>query len=257
MSWICLSINPHFLHYHGEDGLGDLFYELFGSDYIEHYSIDYDEEDKNYESDRYVFVHCEDFKPHVEKLRSHRYIKNVLNSFNDVVIIPEEEIMEVKSSVPQIIHDDQYCINRTGFFMFGDIVKMLRGSLSSMHGIVIKRCEDNRDFYHVYFRLFVDSFYKRVHISNLEFHTSIFKFIKSPVIKGTLTEANKFIKKMIKDYDKLQKENTERKLIDSSSKQANAMLEEINECDIVNIISSKNKKTRKSKKTSKSKKKEE
>jgi hypothetical protein len=242
VSWICLSINPHFLHYHGEESLGDLFFEIFGSDYIEHYSIDCDDDEKNYESDRYVFIHCQEFIPHVEKLRNHRYIKNALNSFNDIATIPEEEIMEIKSTVTQIIQDDEYCINRTGFFMFGDIVRVLHGSLSSMNGIVIKRCDENSDFYYIYFRLFVDSFYKKIHISNLEFNTSIFKFVKSPVVKGTLTESNKKIKKLIKQYDKLQKENIQKKLIEYPLKEAEIELEEGKNLDVVDLISLNSKK---------------
>jgi len=237
LNWICLSISNHYLHYHGEESLGDLFFEIFGSDYIEHYKVDCEEDHP--ESDHYVFVHCHAYEPYIHDLRVHRYIKNALNSFSDITLIPEEEILEMKSSAPQIISDGEYCVNRTGFFMFGDIVKVLKGSLSSINGIIIKRCEENEDFYYVYFRLFVNSFYKRVHISNLEFSTSIFKFMKSPVVKGTLTESNKRIKKNIKKYNKLQKEHDHKKLVENPIREIDCMLEKAEDCDIANLLFSK------------------
>ena len=242
MNWICLSISNHFLHYHGEEALDDLFFEIFGSDYIEHYKVDSEEDHP--ESDHYVFLHCREYKPYIDKIRSHRYIKNALNSFSDITIIPEEEIMEMKSSAPQIIHDGDYLINRTGFFMFGDIVQVLKGSLSSINGIIIKRCDDNSDFYYVYFRLFVNSFYKKIHISNLEFNTSIFKYFKSPVVKGSLTESNKRIKKIIKKYKKLQKEYKHKKLVESPIREIDNILETAEECDITNLLFSDKKGTK-------------
>ena len=242
MNWICLSINNHFLHYHGEEALSDLFFEIFGSDYIEHYKVDCEEDHQD--SDHYVFIHCHAYEPHISSIRAHRYIKNALNSFSDIVVIPEEEILEMNSSVPQIINDGEYCVNRTGFFMFGDIVKVLKGALSSINGIVIKRCEENTDFYYVYFRLFVNSFYKKIHISNLEFSTSIFKFMKSPVVKGSLTESNKRIKKNIKKYNKLQKEYKHKKLVEKPIREIESMLEKAEDCDIASLLFS-NKKGKK------------
>jgi transcription antitermination factor NusG len=212
--WICVSIQPHFLQLRGEDQLGDLFFEIFGDDYLEHYVLDYDEIEKNNDLDKYAFVHCQDYQKHINTLRVNRYIKNVLNSFNDVVIIPEEEVLETKSSVQNIIQDDDYYVNRTGFFMFGDIVRVTRGSLSSMNGIVIERIPEEPDFYTVYFRLFVHRFYRKIHISNMEFHSSIFKYVKIPIQHGQAANADKRIKKIIKFYNKMLEENAQKKLVE-------------------------------------------
>jgi len=169
--------------------------------------------EKNHDLDRYAFVHCQAYKEHIYALRINRYIKSVLNSFSDVVTIPEEEVLETKTSVQTIIKDDDYCINRTGFFMFGDIVRVLRGSLSSMNGIVIKRSKKDPEFYIVYFRLFVHQFYRKVHISNMIFHSSIFKYVKVPIKRGNVGKAMKCIKKKIKLYDALLDENAQKRLV--------------------------------------------
>jgi len=233
--WICVSVNPYYLQSRDIAELDDLFAEIFGDDYIEHYLVDYDEYEKNHEIDRYAFVHCREYKKHAQELKYNRYIKNVLSDFNNIVEIPPEEIFETKISVPNIIDDGYYCVNRTGFFLFGDIVRVLRGSLSSMNGIIIKRCKDNPDFYIVYFRLFVNTIYKRIHISNLVFDTSIFKFIKVPIKRGNITEATKRIKKTIKEYNKLQKENDQKRLIDEMDNKRSVIEED--EVDVANIIS--------------------
>jgi len=238
--WICVSIQPHFLQSRGESQLGDLFLEIFGDDYLEHYLLDYDEFEKNHDLDRYAFVHCQAYEDHINSLRINRYIKNVLNSFSDIVTIPEEEVLETRTSVQTIIQDEDYCINRTGFFMFGDIVKVLRGSLSSMNGIVIKRSKKDPDFYMVYFRLFVHRFYQKVHVSNMEFHSSIFKYVKVPVRRGEVSKSVIRIKKMIKLYDKLLEENAQKRLVEESSNQKDIDVAEL-------VIASKKKKSRKRK----------
>ena len=46
MYWICVSINPYFLQTRGESLLPDLFFEIFGNDYVEHYLIDLYEDAK-------------------------------------------------------------------------------------------------------------------------------------------------------------------------------------------------------------------
>ena len=240
MYWICVSIQPHFLQSRGESQLGDLFLEIFGDDYLEHYLLDYDEFEKNHDLDRYAFVHCQAYEDHINSLRINRYIKNVLNSFSDIVTIPEEEVLETRTSVQTIIQDEDYCINRTGFFMFGDIVKVLRGSLSSMNGIVIKRSKKDPDFYMVYFRLFVHRFYQKVHVSNMEFHSSIFKYVKVPVRRGEVSKSVIRIKKMIKLYDKLLEENAQKRLVEESSNQKDIDVAEL-------VIASKKKKSRKRK----------
>jgi transcription antitermination factor NusG len=214
--WICVSIQPHFLQSRGESQLGDLFLEIFGDDYIEHYLLDYDEFEKNHDLDRYAFVHCQEYEPYINALRINRYIKNVLNSFGDVVTIPEEEVLETRSSVQTIIQDDDYYVNRTGFFIFGDIIRVTRGALSSMNGVVIKRSPKDPDFYIVYFRLFVHRFYRKVHVSNMSFHSSIFKYVKIPIKRGQATKADKRIKKMMKIYDNLLGENEQKKLVEDS-----------------------------------------
>ena len=241
MYWICVSIQPHFLQSRGESHLGDLFLEIFGDDYLEHYLLDYDEFEKNHDLDRYAFVHCQAYEDHINSLRINRYIKNVLNSFSDIVTIPEEEVLETRTSVQTIIQDEDYCINRTGFFMFGDIVKVLRGSLSSMNGIVIKRSRKDPEFYMVYFRLFVHRFYQKVHISNMEFHSSIFKYVKVPVRRGEVSKSVIRIKKMMKLYDKLLDENVQKRLVEESiSNQKDIDVAEL-------VIASKKKKSRKRK----------
>lgn len=231
MYWLCVSIQPHFLQSRGEDQLGDLFFEIFGDDYLDHYSLDYDEFEDNQEIDRYVFVHCKEYVKYIDTLRINRYIKNILNSFGDVVTIPEEEILETKSSVQNIIDDDDYRVNRTGFFMFGDIVRVLRGSLSSMNGIIIRRSKKQPDFYIVYFRLFVHKFYKKVHVSNMEFHSSIFKYVKIPIKRGQITKSTKRIKKMIKQYEVLMRDNEQKKLVED-------------EIDIADVVLSKKRKSK-------------
>lgn len=236
MIWICVSINPHFLHYHDKEELTDLFYEIFKFDYIEHYLMDEEDGEKDYEFDRYVFVHCKQYKPYISELRKNRYIKNVLNSFDDISPIPEKEIFEIKTTASNVVFDDDYFVNRTGFLLFGDIVKVLDGSLSSMNGVVIKECEKKKDFYYVYFRLFVDSFYKKIHISNLEFKTSIFKFIKNPVIKGTVTKSDKIIKEKIKKYKKLKEKNAQKKLIENSLNEEEMIAKNGESCDVVDLI---------------------
>lgn len=241
MYWICVSIQPHFLQSRGESQLGDLFLEIFGDDYLEHYFLDYDEFEKNNDLDRYVFIHCQAYEQHIHALRINRYIKNVLNSYNDVVLIPEEEVLETKSSVRTIIQDDDYSINRTGFFLFGDIVRVLRGSLSSMNGIVIRQSKKDPDFYVVYFRLFVHKFYRKVHISNMEFHSSIFKYVKIPVRRGQTTKAEKRIKKAIKHYDKLLEDNVQKKLVSDS------LNNQSGEIDVADLLFSPNKKKKSTK----------
>ena len=230
--WICVSINPYFLQTRGESLLPDLFFEIFGNDYVEHYLIDYDEFEKNYDIDRYAFVYCREYKPHIQALQNNRHIKNVLNSFNNIVTIPEKEILATRSSVSNIIYDEDYCINRTGFFMFGDIVRIIRGSLSSMNGIVICRQKDNTEFYTVYFRLFVHRFFKQIHISNMDFDTSIFKYLKIPVLKGQLTSSKKMINRIIRTYNLLMNENEQKKLVDMPTKTYRE-----DEIDIANVIS--------------------
>lgn len=238
MYWICVSINPYFLQNMGEDKLGDLFFEIFSDDYIDHYLIDYDEFEKNYDIDRYVFVYCREYELYIDKLREHRNIKNVLNSFNDVVTIPESEVLETKTSVQTIIYDDDYCVNRTGFFMFGDIVRVLHGSFSLMNGIVLSRSEENPEFYTVYFRLFVRRFCKLIHFSNINFNTSVFKFIKIPVGKGLLTKSKGRINKIIKSYEKLMDDNERKRLVDSS-----IVYEEVDsEIDIASLVSNQSQK---------------
>jgi len=236
--WICVSINPYFLQNRGKDKLGDLFFEIFGNDYVDHYLIDYDEFEKNYDIDRYAFVYCREYETYIEKLREHRNNKHVLNSFNDVVTIPESEVLETKTSVQTIIYDDDYCVNRTGFFMFGDIVKVLRGSFSLMNGIVLSRCEDNPEFYTVYFRLFVRRFCKQIHFSNMDFSTSVFKYIKVPVRRGQLTKSKCRINKIIKSYEVLMDDNEQKKLVDSS-----IVYEEVDsEIDVASLISNQSQK---------------
>ena len=241
MYWICVSIQPHFLQSRGESQLGDLFLEIFGDDYLEYYFLDYDEFEKNHDLDRYVFVHCQEFEKHIHSLRTNRYIKNVLNSFNDVAIIPEEEVLGTKSSVQTIIQDDDYCINRTGFFLFGDIIKVLRGSLSSMNGIVIKQSKKDPNFYIVYFRLFVHKFYRKVLISNMEFHSSIFKYVKVPVKRGQVTKATKRINKATRIYDKLLEENAQKRLVEDS------LDKQLGEIDVADLLLIQNKKKRSTK----------
>lgn len=238
MYWICVSVNPYFLQNRGEDCLNELFVEIFGNDYIDHYLIDYDEFEKNYDVDRYAFIHCREYEHHIQTLRNHRHIKNVLNSFNDVVLIPEKEVLETRTSTSNIIYDDDYCVNRTGFFMFGDIVKIVRGSLSLMNGIVLHRRKDNPEFYTVYFRLFVHHFFKQIHYTNMEFDTSIFKYIKIPVKKGQLTSSQKRINKIIKAYNKLMSEHEHKKLVTEQA----VYEEENDDIDIANLISNKPKK---------------
>lgn len=213
MYWICVSIQPQFLQSRGESQIGDLFLEIFGDDYLEHYLLDYDEFEKNHDLDRYAFVHCQAYEEHIHALRINRYIKSVLNSFSDVVTIPEEEVLETKTSVQTIIQDDDYCINRTGFFMYGDIIRVLRGSMSSMNGIIIKRSKEDPEFYIVYFRLFVHRFYRKIHISNMVFHSSIFKYVKIPIRRGDVGKTMKRIKKKIKLYDELLDENAQKRLV--------------------------------------------
>lgn len=245
MYWICVSINPYFLQNRGEEYLGDLFFEIFGNDYIDHYLIDYDEFEKNYDVDRYAFIHCREYEPYIQTLRVNRHIKNVLNSFGDVVTIPESEVLETKTSVQNIIYDDDYCVNRTGFFLFGDIVRILRGSLSSMNGIVLCRNADNPEFYMVYFRLFVHRFCKQVHCSNLEFDTSIFKYTKLPVKKGQLTKSNRRINKIIKAYESLMKENEQKRLVDAPT---TPYEENDDEIDVAILISNRSQKKGRQKK---------
>lgn len=243
MYWICVSINPYFLQNRGQDQLGDLFFEIFGDDYVDHYLIDYDEFEKNYDIDIYVFVYCREYESYIEKLRNHRNIKNVLNSFNDVVTIPESEVLETKTSAQTIIYDDDYCVNRTGFFMFGDIVKVLQGSFSSMNGIILSRNEDNPEFYTVYFRLFVRRFCKQIHFSNMDFNTSVFKYMKIPVRKGQLTKSKSRINKIIKSYESLMDDNEQKRLVDSS-----VVYEEVDsEIDIASLISNQSQKKESSK----------
>lgn len=244
MYWICVSINPYFLQNRGKDQLGDLFFEIFGDDYIDHYLVDYDEFEKNYDIDRYVFVYCREYKLYTQKLRDNRNIKNVLNSFSDITPIPESEVLETKTSAQTIIYDDDYCVNRTGFFMFGDIVKILRGSLSSMNGIILGKNEENPEFYDVYFRLFVHRFCKQIHCSNMDFDTSIFKYIKIPVKKGQLTKSKIRINKIIKLYESLMKDNEQKKLVDISLV---AYEENEDEIDVANLISNQSQKKGKNK----------
>jgi hypothetical protein len=236
--WICISINPYFLQNQGQEELGDLFLEIFGNDYIEHYLIDYDEFEKNFDIDRYVFLRCREYESHINDLRSNRNIKNILNSFSDVVTIPEEEVLETKISTSNIIYDDIYCVNRTGFFVFGDIVGILRGSLSSLNGIVLCRSKANPEFYTVYFRLFVHNFCKQIHYSNMEFDTSIFKYIKMPVQKGQLTKGQKRINKIVRAYDSLVKENEQKRMVDVKEDRTILRYDE-DEIDVANLISTK------------------
>jgi transcription antitermination factor NusG len=210
--WICVSVNPVVFQSQDKNQLTNIFSRIFGDDYLEHYLLDHNEFEKNNELDKYVFVHCLEYEKYAKALQSSRYIKNVFNSFDDISPIPEEEILGTKNTVGNIIQDEQYYVNRTGFFMFGDIVRILQGPLSAMNGIIIEKCSEE-DHYLVLFRLFVSHFFEKIKISNMAFHSSIFKYIKVPVKYKFARKSDKKIKEIVKKYNNAIKTYSEKKLV--------------------------------------------
>jgi hypothetical protein len=179
--WVCVCISHRFVFSHDLNELDDLFKEVLKDDYIEHHIIDLEDEHQLCETGLYVFVHCHDYREHVDSLSSHRYIRNVLNSFSNICTIPLDEIAAVRKHPLQIISYDTYKVNRSGFFMSGDVVRVMNGPLMRMQGVVIEEDVNNADFYVVLFRLFVKSFTRLIHVDDLEFVSSLFKYHKVPV----------------------------------------------------------------------------
>ena len=208
--WICACVSPRLVIRDELDTLQTHLEEIFGDDYIEHrlmhQEANYEEDGNLFSASLYVFIKCREPKKYQQKLFVSKAIKNVLNSFSDIVPIDESEIDEIKSKTSTIIQDDIYHVNRTGFFMKGDIVIVKKGSLNGMQGIVLEEHKRKKGCYKLLFRLFVRKFCSVQPASNLEFHSSLFRYLKIPVKKAT-QKAERHTNRIKRDYDKKIKES--------------------------------------------------
>ena len=184
------------------DDVEVLFKDIFKEDYIEHHLIDIDDDNETLnELGYYVFVHCYNYVDHINDMYTNRNIRNVLNGYSDIKVIPEEEVFATRKTPMKVIEKDEYKVNRSGFFMFGDIIKVLHGSKAKMQGIIISKTPDELNKYTVLFRLFVRTFTEKIHISQLEFITSLFNHIKIAVPRGKLHDSKKRTKLNINIYN--------------------------------------------------------
>lgn len=228
--WVCVCVVNRFLFVHDVSELDDLFHEVFESDYVEHFLVDYDEEQHLNETGFYVFVHCRDYRNHVHALYSNRYVRNVLNSYSNVCVIPPDEVFATRKNPVNLVRDDEYRVNRSGFLLSGDVVNVTNGCFYQMQGVVLDQVDNTH--YRVLFRLFVNSFSRIMNVKQLEFVSSLFKHHKFPVRPGGIRAAQKRIKHLVHSYVSCVRDSYEKRLVSDTAYFAVRLLD----FDVVDVL---------------------
>jgi hypothetical protein len=213
--WICVLVSYRYLITRGFDQLDGLFHHLMGDDYLEHYPLDPSNEEADDTTSCYVLLHCKNYKDHLEKFAVCAYLRGVLNSYRDVHELSEDEIGAVRKVPSNVIQDGAHTVNRTGFFMPGDIIHITKGPLSRTQGIVLNT--DKSGKYRVFFRFFMRSFVNKISVDSAEFISSIFKFYKFPVTRKGLKNSRKLADKIVIMYRKLLQEQLGQQLVEKET----------------------------------------
>jgi hypothetical protein len=209
--WICVLVSYRYLITHGFDQLGELFTQLMGDDYIDHHPLDPSVEEADDTSSCYVLLRCRSYKEYIGSFSSCPYLRGVLNSYKDVYELLPEEISAIRKVPTNVVKDHGHTINRTGFFMPGDIVHVKKGHLSHVQGIVVKH--EKKNLYRVYFRFFMRSFNTTIDADMLDFVSSIFRFYKFPVKRHSLANSKKLANEIAVMYRRLLQQQLKRQLI--------------------------------------------
>jgi hypothetical protein len=209
--WICVLVEYRYLITKGLDELGELFYELMGDDYITHHPLDPGEEPADDSASCYVLLCCHEYEPHLSKFANCPYLRGMLNSYKDVHEMSVDEVRSVRKIPSNVIHDGGHVVNRTGFFMPGDIVQVKTGPLSRIQGIVISQSHKNN--YRIFFRLFMRSFTNVIAVHDLDFITSLFRYYKFPATRNGIVNSKKLAEKTVSLYRDLLQQQLGQQLV--------------------------------------------
>lgn len=211
--WICVLIDYRYLITKGLDQLDELFYGLMGDDYITHHPIDPGEAPPDETTSCYILLCCHSYEQHVNKFATCPYLRGMLNSYKDVHEMSIDEVRSIRKVPSNVVNDGGHIVNRTGFFMPGDIVQVKAGALGRIQGIVISKAHKNS--YRVFFRLFMRSFTNVISANDLDFVTSLFRFYKFPTTRSGLKNSKKTVQKIVGLYRELLEQQLGHQLIEN------------------------------------------
>lgn len=166
--WVCILVSNSYLR-RGENVIRGEIKKIFGKDFI-----DFSLTPSDNTEETYAFVKARNYSSHSERFASSALVKCILPNSESPFFLSDQEVFDfVTSATPQ---------GDTNKFIPGDIVRVTKGYLSNLTGIVIGSSE--KDQYAVVFRFYLRHFSEIVNVSCLERHGNIFDLVKFPVVTG-------------------------------------------------------------------------
>lgn len=172
--WVCLNINERYNNNARYNDVKIELEEIFGNTLIDLLFVGEFLEEKVFDNvlDNYVFVKCHDIYSCRQKLIRSRLVKGILNSFEEIQFISDNEIEMLKNDW------ERKKESKADKIFFGDIVKVRTGLFANLTGIVTNKKKKN---FVVIFKLC--SNYKQASLcqTNLERIGNLFDYVKNPV----------------------------------------------------------------------------
>lgn len=126
------------------------------------------------ELDGYVFVKCKNIDKHLSELKQSRFIENVLNSYDNIQFVANEEIRDMIRDWKGVVKKKKI----DSKILYGDVVYVKNGKYSDLNGIIVS---NNDSSYTVSFKFNFGFVNDIVFFNNIEKKTNIFEVIKCPV----------------------------------------------------------------------------
>lgn len=131
--WVCIDINTRYSHQEDYDAVKKGMKNILGNDCSSILCVGDTLSDGVFDNamETYIFIKCKNIFAHLKALQESKYVKNILNSFENVSYIPDSEIDSMLKSW------EENKVEHMDVIHYGDLVQIKGGPYKNLFGIVI------------------------------------------------------------------------------------------------------------------------